>query len=123
MHILIIEDDETARTYLAKALREAGHTVDVAPNGVGSPKVRAVLITEREEDVISTVDARDLANPGAVRSARLTTKPIFVTGTTVPVRSPARPGRSVRRAEAHRHHSFAAQRAGLKTTAPLPVRC
>ena len=50
-------------------------------------------------------------------------KPIFVTGTTVPVWSPARPGRSVRRAEALRHHSFAAQRAGLKTTAPLPVLC
>ena len=34
MHILIIEDDETARTYLAKALREAGHTVDVAGDGM-----------------------------------------------------------------------------------------
>ena len=34
MHILIIEDDDTARTYLAKALREAGHTVDVAGDGM-----------------------------------------------------------------------------------------
>jgi two-component system, OmpR family, response regulator len=34
MHILIVEDDETARTYLAKALREAGHTVDVAVDGI-----------------------------------------------------------------------------------------
>ena len=34
MHILIVEDDEVARDYLAKALREAGHTVDVAGNGV-----------------------------------------------------------------------------------------
>jgi DNA-binding response OmpR family regulator len=34
MHILIVEDDEIARDYLAKALREAGHTVDVAGNGL-----------------------------------------------------------------------------------------
>jgi two-component system OmpR family response regulator len=34
MHILIVEDDEIARDYLAKALREAGHTVDVANNGL-----------------------------------------------------------------------------------------
>jgi two-component system, OmpR family, response regulator len=34
MHILIVEDDEVARDYLAKALREAGHTVDVANNGL-----------------------------------------------------------------------------------------
>src|SRR5260370_27190733 len=34
MHILIVEDDEVARDYLARALREAGHTVDVAGNGV-----------------------------------------------------------------------------------------
>jgi hypothetical protein len=30
--------------------RDTDHTVDVAPNGVGSPKVRDVLTTEREED-------------------------------------------------------------------------
>src|SRR5271166_5384798 len=34
MHILIVEDDQIARDYLAKALREAGHTVDVAVNGL-----------------------------------------------------------------------------------------
>jgi two-component system, OmpR family, response regulator len=34
MHILIVEDDEVARDYLAKALREAGHTVDVSGNGM-----------------------------------------------------------------------------------------
>src|SRR3981081_4203087 len=34
MHILIVEDDEIARDYLAKALREVGHTVDVAGNGL-----------------------------------------------------------------------------------------
>ena len=34
MHILIVEDDEVARDYLAKALRQAGHTVDVAGNGL-----------------------------------------------------------------------------------------
>ncbi|GAC1302472.1 MAG: response regulator transcription factor [Steroidobacteraceae bacterium] len=34
MHILIVEDDEVARDYLAKALREAGHVVEVATNGL-----------------------------------------------------------------------------------------
>lgn len=34
MHILIVEDDEVARDTLAKALREAGHTVDVATDGM-----------------------------------------------------------------------------------------
>jgi two-component system OmpR family response regulator len=34
MHILIVEDDEVARDYLAKALRNAGHTVDVAADGL-----------------------------------------------------------------------------------------
>jgi len=34
MHILIVEDDQVARDYLAKALREVGHTVDVAVNGL-----------------------------------------------------------------------------------------
>ena len=34
MHILIVEDDEVARDYLAKGLREVGHSVDVAANGI-----------------------------------------------------------------------------------------
>jgi two-component system OmpR family response regulator len=34
MHILIVEDDQVARDYLAKALREVGHTVDVATDGL-----------------------------------------------------------------------------------------
>ncbi len=34
MHILVVEDDATAREFLAKALREAGHTVDAAGDGV-----------------------------------------------------------------------------------------
>src|SRR6202022_2357398 len=34
MHILIVEDDEVARDYLAKALREVGHAVDVAADGL-----------------------------------------------------------------------------------------
>jgi two-component system OmpR family response regulator len=34
MHILIVEDDEVACDYLAKALREVGHTVDVAADGL-----------------------------------------------------------------------------------------
>jgi two-component system OmpR family response regulator len=34
MHILIVEDDEVARDTLAKALREVGHTVEVAADGL-----------------------------------------------------------------------------------------
>lgn len=34
MHILIVEDDDVARDTLAKALREHGHTVDVAADGL-----------------------------------------------------------------------------------------
>ncbi|MDA8231430.1 MAG: response regulator transcription factor [Magnetospirillum sp.] len=33
MRILLIEDDTEAAAYMAKGLREAGHTVDVAANG------------------------------------------------------------------------------------------
>ena len=34
MHILIVEDDQVARDYLAKGLRDVGHTVDVAADGL-----------------------------------------------------------------------------------------
>jgi two-component system OmpR family response regulator len=34
MHILIVEDDQVACDYLARALREVGHTVDVAADGL-----------------------------------------------------------------------------------------
>ncbi|MHA1524074.1 MAG: winged helix-turn-helix domain-containing protein [Alphaproteobacteria bacterium] len=33
MHVLVIEDDVQAATYLAKGLKECGHVVDVAHNG------------------------------------------------------------------------------------------
>jgi two-component system, OmpR family, response regulator len=34
MHVLVVEDDAVARDYLAKGLREAGHTVDIAVDGL-----------------------------------------------------------------------------------------
>ena len=34
MHILVVEDDETAREFLARALREAGHNVETAADGL-----------------------------------------------------------------------------------------
>ena len=34
MHLLIVEDDQVARDHLARALREVGHTVDVAADGL-----------------------------------------------------------------------------------------
>ena len=34
MHILVVEDDQVARDTLAKALREVGHTVEVAADGL-----------------------------------------------------------------------------------------
>jgi len=52
MHILIVEDDETAREFLAKALREAGHKVETAGDGVeglhqATSHVPDVLIVDR----------------------------------------------------------------------------
>jgi two-component system OmpR family response regulator len=43
MHILIVEDDQVARDSLAKALREAGHTVDVAMNGLDGLQMASAL--------------------------------------------------------------------------------
>jgi two-component system OmpR family response regulator len=43
MHILIVEDDQVARDSLAKALREAGHTVDVAVNGLDGLQMASAL--------------------------------------------------------------------------------
>jgi two-component system OmpR family response regulator len=43
MHILIVEDDQVARDSLAKALREAGHTVDVAVNGLEGLQMASAL--------------------------------------------------------------------------------
>ncbi|MFO1467831.1 MAG: response regulator transcription factor [Steroidobacteraceae bacterium] len=34
MHVLVVEDDATARDFIAKALREAGHKVEVAADGI-----------------------------------------------------------------------------------------
>jgi two-component system OmpR family response regulator len=46
MHILIIEDDQVAREYLAKGLREVGHSVDVATNGVEGLQMASSLPVE-----------------------------------------------------------------------------
>src|SRR5579859_86189 len=46
MHILIVEDDEVARDYLARALREAGHTVDVAANGLEGLQMASSVVVD-----------------------------------------------------------------------------
>jgi two-component system OmpR family response regulator len=46
MHILIVEDDQVARDYLAKGLREVGHTVDVAANGLEGLQMASSLPVE-----------------------------------------------------------------------------
>ena len=52
MYVLIVEDDDTARDFLARALREAGHKVDTAADGVdglhqASSHAPDVLIVDR----------------------------------------------------------------------------
>ena len=46
MHILVVEDDQVARDYLAKGLREVGHTVDVAANGLDGLQMASSLPVE-----------------------------------------------------------------------------
>ena len=46
MHILIVEDDQVARDYLAKGLREVGHTVDVAADGLEGLRMASSLPVE-----------------------------------------------------------------------------
>ena len=46
MHILIVEDDQVARDFLAKALREAGHTVDAAADGLDGLQMASALPVE-----------------------------------------------------------------------------
>jgi two-component system OmpR family response regulator len=46
MHILIVEDDQVARDYLAKGLREVGYTVDVATDGLEGLQMASSLPVE-----------------------------------------------------------------------------
>ncbi len=46
MHILIVEDDQVARDYLAKGLSEAGYTVDVATDGLEGLQMASSLPVE-----------------------------------------------------------------------------
>jgi two-component system OmpR family response regulator len=46
MHILIVEDDQVARDYLAQGLREVGHTVDVAADGLEGLRMASSLPVE-----------------------------------------------------------------------------
>ena len=46
MHILIVEDDQVARDTLAKGLRDVGHSVDVAADGVEGLQLASSLPVE-----------------------------------------------------------------------------
>ena len=46
MHILIVEDDQVARDYLAKGLRDVGHSVDVAADGLEGLQMASALPVE-----------------------------------------------------------------------------
>jgi len=46
MHILIVEDDQVARDALAKGLRDVGHSVDVAADGVEGLQLASSLPVE-----------------------------------------------------------------------------
>jgi two-component system OmpR family response regulator len=80
MHILIVEDDDVARDYLAKALREVGHTVDVAANGLdGLHRASSIAVDLAIVDrmlpkldglsVISALRAKSVETPVLILSA------------------------------------------------------
>ena len=46
MPILIVEDDQVARDYLARGLRDVGHTVDVAADGIEGLQLASSLPVE-----------------------------------------------------------------------------
>ena len=80
MHVLIIEDDKEAASYVRKGLRESGHTVTVANNGNdGLMMARAgqfdVLVVDRMLpdmeglEIIKTIRKEGLNTPVLVLSA------------------------------------------------------
>lgn len=79
MKILVVEDDTQTAAYVARALREMGHVVDLADNG----RDGLFLATEAQHDVLVV----DRMLPGmdglsivkALRAAQITTPVLFLT--------------------------------------------
>lgn len=80
MRILVIEDDSAAAEYVAKGLREAGHTPDLAGNGrdglfMATTETYDLVILDRmlpEMDgltILRTMRASDISTPVLVLSA------------------------------------------------------
>ncbi len=80
MHVLIIEDDQQAASYVGKGLRESGHTVSIANNGDdGLMMSRSgkfdVLVVDRMLpdmdglEIIQTIRKEGLSTPALILSA------------------------------------------------------
>lgn len=79
MKILLLEDDETTRTHLERALTAAGHVVDTCATGrdaifLGSSNEHAVLILDR---MVSGIDGLGVLK--ALRAAGIRTPALFLT--------------------------------------------
>lgn len=80
MKLLVIEDDEATRAYVAKGLRESGHVVDVAPDGreglfLATTETYDALIVDRMLPhvdglkIIATLRATGSRTPALILSA------------------------------------------------------
>ena len=79
MKLLLLEDDETTRTHLERALTAAGHVVDTCATGqdaifLGSSSEYAVLILDR---MVSGIDGLGVLK--ALRAAGIRTPALFLT--------------------------------------------
>lgn len=78
MRVLIIEDDEEAASYMAKALREAGHTVDLAADGqtglfMAASEPYQALVVDR---MLPKVDGLTIVQ--SLRTSGVTTPVLFL---------------------------------------------
>jgi len=79
VHILLVEDDEETRDYVVRGLREDGHTVDTASDGLdalhqGSETPHDLLIVDR---MVPSLDGVSLVK--ALRAAGVQSPVLFLT--------------------------------------------
>lgn len=79
MKILVVEDDTQTAAYIARALREMGHVVDLAENGrdglfVATEAQHDVLVVDR---MLPGMDGLSIVK--ALRAAQITTPVLFLT--------------------------------------------
>lgn len=79
MHILLVEDDQETRDYVARGLREEGHAVDMAGNGLdglhqASEATYDLLVVDR---MIPALDGISMVK--SLRAAGMTAPVLFLT--------------------------------------------